>query len=61
MFALDGLNARLLVDTEHHRTSVRLAVQLADHVDLLAKLRVGTVQSLAYAVRAHVAGVQDAL
>ncbi|SAL88589.1 hypothetical protein AWB67_07624 [Caballeronia terrestris] len=43
VLALNGLNASLLVDTEHHRVSGGLAVQFANPVDLLAKGRVRTV------------------
>ena len=61
VLALDGLDAGLLVDAQHHRVLGRGAVQLADRVDLLAKLRLRAVQPLPHAVRAHIAGLQDAL
>ena len=43
MLALNGLNSRLLINAEHHCVSGRLAVQLADHIDLFAKGRIRTV------------------
>jgi hypothetical protein len=56
-----GLDAGLLVDAQHHRALGRLTVQRADRVDLLAKLRIGAVQPLPHAVRAHLGCLQDAL
>ena len=46
MFALDGLNACLLVDAQHHRALGRTTVQRANGVDLLPKLRIWAVQPL---------------
>lgn len=57
----DGLDARLLIDAQHHRALGRLAVQLADGVDLLPRLRVRAVQPLPNAVRADIASLPDAL
>ncbi|MGF6383711.1 hypothetical protein OKW33_006699 [Paraburkholderia atlantica] len=59
--ALDGLNASLLVDAEYHRVSRGLAVQLANHIDLLTKGGIRTVKPLLDSVWAHVAGLQDSL
>ncbi len=61
MLALYGLNAGLLVDAQHDRILRRLAVQPANHVDLLAKGRIRTVQPLLHPMRANVAGLQNAL
>ena len=61
MLALDGLDAGLLVNTQYHRILRRLAVQLADHIDLLAKRRIRTMQPLLHPMRANVASLQDAL
>jgi len=54
VLALDGLDAGLLVDAQYHRARRRFAIQLADGIDLLAKLRIGAVQRLPHAVRASV-------
>jgi len=43
ILALDGLNAGLLVDTQHDRVPGCAAVQFANHVDLLAKGWIRTV------------------
>jgi hypothetical protein len=40
---LDGLNAGLLVDTQHYRVPGCAAIQFANHIDLLAKGRIRTV------------------
>jgi hypothetical protein len=61
VLAFDGLDARLLVDAQHHGALGRLTVQRADRVDLLAKLRIGTMQPSPHAVRAQLRRLQDAL
>src|SRR5471032_3540478 len=61
MFALDGLNAGFLVDTQHYRVPGCTAIQFANHIDLLAKGRIRTVKPLLDPVRANVAGLQNSL
>ena len=61
MLALDGLDAGLLIDAQHHAALGRAPVQRANRVDLLAELRVGRMQPLPNAVRPHVASLQNAL
>src|SRR5476649_205762 len=61
ILALDGLNAGFLVNTQHYRVSGRAAIQFANHIDLLAKGRIRTVQPLLDPVRANVACLQNTL
>src|ERR1700722_19194985 len=61
ILALDGLNAGFLVDTQHYRVPGCAAIQFANHIDLLAKGRIRTVQPLLDPVRANIAGLQNTL
>ena len=61
VLALNGLDARLLVDGQDHHALGRLPIKRTDVVDLFAELRIRAMQPLPHTMGTNIARLQNAV